>query len=526
LHTYFELAPRRKKEVYMMKFKQMAVLIVCMTVAVSSTFATDTAGSDQSDTLTAGIASVTDLAMIVEQAKANSVTIQQYLLTRENSKLAVALDTAKDGMSINVSSGNLTYAGSGTVSTDSSTTEAYDYALTASPQVSIVIPDADNDTDSTILTASLDDSGYYHLSSGDSYYEVNPTVSLQRSITFGKTSDERTELLSRYNTLLADNTFGSSELDFESSIYDSLVDILTAERSIAETTRTLEKAQKSLDDALALKTLSEGSVDYREQELSILSYRNSLASYQAQKDLAVAQFATLTGLGYAGVDGIEEPTLDFAPSTDGNTTVRLKQSALDIAREDLAIKQAEKTNSTLLLDGGGSWSVSKKEHAETLNSGTVSIGASYAMQTFSVGVSTGVSGVGSSSGAAPFVSVSGAWNNNATQESDQLEELQLQNEVLLAQLEYSQALTDYTSDAADLMKEISAWKLEYARLQRQKDYYELLLAYQETLYSTAGLANEEDIKDARLQVELAQYDLSVSLLNGLILENSIASIQL
>jgi hypothetical protein len=39
-----------------------------------------------------------------------------------------------------------------------------------------------------------------------------------------------------------------------------------------------------------------------------------------------------------------------------------------------------------------------------------------------------------------------------------------------------------------------------------------------------GLATQEEIKDAELQVNLATYDISISLLNGLILEQSIATL--
>lgn len=470
-----------------------------------------------------------DLSAIITYAKENSILLQQYLLTRENSRLEATLDTVKDGVSVSVSSGDLTYSGASTIANSSDAEyygTGYDYSLTASPQISVVIPDSANDTDSTSLTFSLEDSGYYRLSSGDAFYVMNPALSLERAITFGKTSDERTEILTRYNILLADNTYGSSEIDFETSVYSNLIDILTAEKEIADISRTIEKAQKTLDDAVSLGTLSEDTVSYKEQELSILSSRNSLVSYQAQLDLAKAQFLTLTGLEYDSVENIREPLLDFTPSASGNTAVQLKQSALEIAREDLAIKQAEKTNATLTFNGETSWSVARKESSTDTSRGSVAAGATYGKQSFSIGASAGLSGIGSSFGTSPYVSVSGSWNNNASQESDELLTLQLKNKVLLAQMEYTTALTDYRTEASDLQKDIAGWKMEHARLEQREAYTATALEYQKTLFREAGLANEEDIKDAELQVELTGIDLSISQLNGLILENSILAIQL
>ena len=280
-----------------------------------------------------------------------------------------------------------------------------------------------------------------------------------------------------------------------------------------------------MNDALALGTLSKDSVSAEAQALSILSSQNTLATYKEQRLVAVTQFASLTGMQYDGVDAIDTPAPAFTPSADGNTAVKLKKEALAIAQEDLGIKKAEETNATLSLNGSSSWAVVKNGQNDTASSGAVSLGASLAKQTFSVGLSAGMSGIGSSTGSSPYVSINGSWNNNASKKSDQLELLQLQNDVLLAQLEYATAMTDYQSSAASLQKSISAWKLEHARLQRQKTYEEQSLAYETTL-RTQGLATDEDVKDAQLQLELVAYDLSISSLNGLILQNSIASLNL
>lgn len=93
----------------------------------------------------------------------------------------------------------------------------------------------------------------------------------------------------------------------------------------------------------------------------------------------------------------------------------------------------------------------------------------------------------------------------------------------MAQWEYTTALSDYQSKAASLTGDITNWNLEHQRLIRQLDYENQALEYQQTLYKE-GLATQEEIKDAELQVNLATYDISISLLNGLILEQSIATL--
>lgn len=474
--------------------------------------------------LVLGPLSAKDLSEILSSAKANSPTLKQAQLTRENSKLAAKADTLTDSTSFTVSSGDVTYQGASVINDSSSDwdNQAYLSAITASPSLSLTIPS--NATDSTTISLSMDDSGVYSLNNGTQIGVMNPSLSVGHTFTFGKTSDERTTLLAQYNYLLADTTYASSEQDFETSILSNLVEILTEERSIAETTRTIEKAQKTLDDALTLGTITQDSVSAKQQQLSILASRNTLASAEAKRSAAVALFTTLTGLEYDGVTGIGEPDLSFTASQDGNSTVKLKQQAMAIAQENLDIRKAQDTNTTLDLSGGSAWTVSSATGStNTSSSGSVSVGATLKRQTYSIGLSTGLKGITSSSGTTPFVTVSGSWSNNATKESAQLEILQLQNSVLLAQWEYTTALSDYQSKAASLTGDITNWNLEHQRLIRQLDYENQALEYQQTLYKE-GLATQEEIKDAELQVNLATYDISISLLNGLILEQSIATL--
>jgi hypothetical protein len=101
----------------------------------------------------------------------------------------------------------------------------------------------------------------------------------------------------------------------------------------------------------------------------------------------------------------------------------------------------------------------------------------------------------------------------------------LQNEVLLAEIAYANAKNDYQQSVTSLENRIASWNLSYMLLGQTMDYHQQVLGQQQDL-ARRGLATKSEVDDATFTVEMDAYDLAVTLLSGLQLENEIRILQI
>ena len=92
--------------------------------------------------------------------------------------------------------------------------------------------------------------------------------------------------------------------------------------------------------------------------------------------------------------------------------------------------------------------------------------------------------------------------------------------MLLAEIAYNNAVDEYMQSAIDLQNRVASWQLDYALLLQTIQYNKDFLKQQQDLFEK-GLATKKQVEDASFTVELDEYDLKVTLLEGLKLENSI-----
>jgi hypothetical protein len=278
--------------------------------------------------------------------------------------------------------------------------------------------------------------------------------------------------------------------------------------------------------------MDENSLSYLEKRNTLESLENSLSSHEANAALVRQQYKVLTGLTWDGVTDIPQPDLSFAVNPNGNSSVSLKAIALDIAKEDLKVEQARLTNRTLGLKG----TISSSNTNETISSSTIttgstttdlsgSLGALYAGKTFSFGGSVAGTYEFDTSDFTPTLTVSGSWNNNNTSTVDTLNLQKLQNAVLLAQIEYNDALNTYLYDATSVSGDIAAWKLSHSLQVNTEAYHQRYLTQQKARFEK-GLVRESEVAEAAFTVGQDVYDRAIDLLNGLVLQNQIDSLLL
>lgn len=447
---------------------------------------------------------------IIQSAYASSDEMKRYELDRRNAELAVSIGEAKDELGIEVSSGNVT-------AVYDPATDQYIFGTTGT-QAIFTLPD-DGKTTIKVGTGSV---SYIPNSSK---YSLEPTVSASHSILLGDSSDNRSSLLNKQNKLLGTYSYQSNLIQFENSIINQISSLLTNQKSINETMKNIVIQQKAMSDALALKTVGKDSVAYQEQVHTLANLESTLASLQGNKTLLESQYTQLTSLSWDGIPVLREPKLDFEKNPNGNTSVALKALALDIANEDLKLAKAELTNKKLQVMGGGSVSAVNPVNTQQINSINANVGATYSANNYSFGGSVSGSYNVDTKDFSPKLTVSGSWNNNATQLTETLNIQKLENNAMLASITYNDALQEYLYTASSLQSQIAAWKLEYSLLESSASYHVQALEQQQALFAK-GLTTKSNVDIARFTVEQDSYDRALTLLKGLVIENSIRSLQI
>ena len=448
---------------------------------------------------------------LIAQALSKSTSMQDLEYSKQKTLLTIGLNQVEDELGIAIAATNIE-------AEYDATTNAYKLSAGSAQagglQATFTLP---NDEKTTIIVST--GSMSTNLTTGTSY--INPALGVSHTLTYGYTADNQKSLLNRQTEVLALSTYESSKLNFTTSIYTQIDSLLENEKSIKQTEKELADLKTSLEQNLSLKLIRKESLVYQAQEQAIKMKEATLTNLQATRELLLRQFTILTGFAWEGVEDISEPDLTFTSNPNGNSAVLLKSLALDLAKEDLALKKAEFTNKSLVLNGGVSSSVSSSA------TDALSVSASATLQAKNFSAKAGLSGTYtySTNGFSPSLSVSGSWNNNPTLASDALTLQKLENEVLIANLAYQTALNEYLQNAAALESNIAAWNMTHA-LQRQSMEYNLaLLKQQQTLFEK-GLATKADVDDAAFTVEMDAYTLASTLLDGLKLENQIRTLQI
>ncbi|WP_320121596.1 hypothetical protein [uncultured Sphaerochaeta sp.] len=446
---------------------------------------------------------------IVSRALGESTQMQDLEITKNNALLTQSISQAEDDVGITVSSGEVS-------ATYDPSANAYIFR-TNGVGASFVLPD-DGNTTIGVTTGLLT-----YQASG-STYAINPTISASHTITYGYTTDNRESLANRQTEVLATSSYESSKLTFANTIYKQISSLLENEKSIKQTEKQIADLHLDLEQNLSLKLIREGSLTHETQKQAIASQEATLSGLQASRELLLRQYATLTGSTWEGVDSIPEPVLDFSSNEEGNSNVLMQSLALSMAKEDLALKMAEFENKSLKLGGSLNLGASNKISGnETITPG---ISATLAGKQFSLtGKVEGTYDITANDFIPPTVSISGSWSNNPTSTTDSLTVQKLQNEVLLAEIAYANAKNDYQQSVTSLENRIASWNLSYMLLGQTMDYHQQVLDQQQDL-AERGLATQSEVDDAAFTVEMDAYDVAVTLLSGLQLENEIRILQI
>ena len=456
-----------------------------------------------------------DLDTIVDQAKQNSSTIQLIELSKQNSDLSVAIGEVQETTGIEVS-GELSYKDGAFVSSGKD-------SILLSPSVVITLPN-DGKTRITIGANSISRS----LTS-DNFWSADPSVGISHTITFGDSGDILGDLQLAKQKLEIDQTYRQRIYDFESSIYTKISEIVTYEMNLLNAEKDILIQKTKIDNALKLKTTAVGSTTFRSMELDLAKLENSKSSIQQKLVMAKTQYTQLTGMEWDGVDSIRQADLSFTFLPTGDTSVVTAALELEIAKEELALRQRKtvvsgNVRSVPSLTIGGNAGLSYTETTTTSLFYELDAQAAYSVNNFTTGASVNLD-VSDNGTITPSLTISGSWRNNPTIASDVLEIQSLQNTITIAGIDYQEAMLEYQINANQLEADILGHQLttgqfEQTAVYRQQVLDEALKAFEK------GLITQTEIDQARLDVELTTYERTLYALDALVLENRANALQL
>ena len=153
------------------------------------------------------------------------------------------------------------------------------------------------------------------------------------------------------------------------------------------------------------------------------------------------------------------------------------------------------------------------------------VGADFSAKNYSVGASFNGSYNFDSGNFTPTLTVSGTWDNNPTQLTESLNIKKLENSATLASISYNDALQEYLYSASSIQSQVASWQLEYALLKSTIAYNVKALEQQEALFAK-GLTTKSSVDNARFAVGQDEGEKALTLVKGLVLENSIRSLQI
>ena len=461
------------------------------------------------------LTAATPYAEILSAAMTNSPAMQNNELTYQNSLLTQQQNELDDVVKVTVSSGTVSVLPAD--NTVTSLTDTLRPFSSVNSQIASLVESGVLDSYQTERT----NADFTMTPSVEVVLPVSPSVGVSHTFDLtGYDTDLQSTLSNAKASLESERTYQNARLTFENQVLSSIKAILQAEQSLDKARYELEKAQKDLDNALALGNMSQDSVSYLQTVNSINLQQRTIDATQKQIETASAQYTTFTGLVWDGVDSLPQPDLTLSILPGGNTDVLVADIDVQLAQHAIDTKNHSVNPSSLTVTGAVNSALSDSSKSVSGNAGVT-----YTAGNWSVSSVLGGSYSNERNRFTPSLTVGGSWTNKTTRRSDDLELQRLNNSLISAQNDLTDARTTYVQDAQNLQIEILNYNYTLQTQAATRDYLEANLEYMQTLYD-AGLCTEDQLNDARKELEWADVDDQVNTIDGLVLQNRISLLNL
>lgn len=439
-----------------------------------------------------------DIDSLVESAVANSDSIEKLRITKENSLVSSQLADLEDETKVSVSSGTLL------VQKDS-------FSMNPSVNVSLGGLDDDLSVDFGVANSTFIGFGNELKSS-----TVTPSASVSKTFDLSSFVDERDSISKTINALQRELNYSKGVLEFENGVINDVLSIIQTTISIETSQRELDRRQRNYESDIALGVINEGSLSDMKAQMELSKLSTSLENSKTQLETAKRNFYNDYGIAYEDVDSVREAVLDVVASSEGNTSVMVSKLNLDKTQQELDAKTGD-TGETLRLSSSLETPVTFSSGTDAKASVSGNVGAMISGSNYSVSATANAKYDGSFT---PSLTIQGTWSNRTDRKATDLEVLTLENDLIVAQMNYDSAKQSYDDTVRALSIEVQNHRATVEAFEVEAKYNKMILEYTTTLYEK-GMASDSELSDAQAAVSKDDANRIVYALQALVLENRI-----
>ena len=443
---------------------------------------------------------------LVQKAMENSTTIRTLNINRENTILNRQISDVEPTMSVTISSGNVTVQKE----------EVGKSIFMMSPYATITLPEKNDST----LTFKLSNVTRFYKS-GDSYVSFTPDVTYSKLIKLDSYFDTREDITKLSNQISQDISYQKSLIQFQNSFLQSLSAIIQSEISIKSSRLSYERLVQDRETSLASGDITPDSLKDLQSQMRVDSTRVALESLEKKHADLLKSFRENYGFDYERPDSVRDADLSIEALESGNSTVLLSDMSLQIAKQ--AVDVAAGTSTKLQLGANTNMTMIQTNGNDLNTTVNGSVSGTISGSNYSIGAEAGADY--RSDELFPYVTIRGTWSNKKTTQTDALTLQSLQNKVILAQIDYDNAVQSYKNEVASLKSDVSNHLSDLSQFEVSSNYNRLILERTQQMYDK-GIVTKRDLEDAQLSVEKDEVQAMIYKISALILENRIAALQL
>jgi hypothetical protein len=399
-----------------------------------------------------------------------------------------------------------------------------DHVVSLEPSATVTFHDLD-------LTITL--TAPTTLNATDSVVSSTPKVSIQKKLETYNPEENTTleDFESAAVKMDIDRNYYAGLIAIEKSVLQSVKELVSLDKSILITEKSISDAELSLDNDLKSGLLKAGSTTWKLRTNSIIRLKNTLSAVQNDISAARDNFEHITGTTYEDItsEEIPKPDITFKAPEMGNTIVLSAALDVEIAKQKLTDEISTKESNeisdssfTYLLSGsykaGLNQPVGNYDH--TLQAGVTASNSEFV---FEAGVITVID----AATITPSAYITGRWTDQPVdwKEFDELTVKILENQAVSSEQSYNQTFSNYLYDIQDMQLRISSWNISSIELDLA--YSENILQLEDAVYAhSKGFGTASDVQDAQYKLQITEYEQMLQALEGLLLERDMRTLQL
>ncbi|NCD05569.1 MAG: hypothetical protein EOL97_05575 [Spirochaetia bacterium] len=448
------------------------------------------------------ILSAKSLENLVKSSIDNSTQITNLELNKNYTMLNLEGSELKPKTKVSLSS-EITKAGS-----------SYTIGGGSSSLLSVVIPGSYTPTTANQIsdTTTINIAGSLDIESDTSSVTPDGSLSLSHNFLIGDYTNNQKDINNQITLLKATQAYESGVITFKKNLYSYVTNILTNEKSQREFEKKIKDQEKTITDGLALNQFTKDALVYKQYNLILKTYKDTLENLQNQKQALLDNFKEYSGVEYQEVDTIREPNLEINNNFNDSISIQLAKLNVKLKQDDIDQVEREKTQQYLNVNTY----VQSTPYASASEKNAVGLLATYGADNFTINAGTNLDFTLNTS-ISPTFRVGGTWTNDTTSESDLINNKLNENELISAQLTLNSTIQNDVLTKLNLNSQITNWKAQYKQLEDNIQFNEDNLKLNKQMFDL-GLISQKEIDDLSFDLEQLNYDKLSLLLEGLSLE--------